>query len=95
MNTIEDRITAGQLARDVLDNPEFQAAFAEIEQEITEQWKQSPARDAEGREKLHQYLLVLQKVKSHLNSRLETGKLALEEMKHRQSVREKITSWMR
>lgn len=90
MATLEERLYNGDRAREVLDNEQFQAAFAAIETEIIDQWKQAPARDREGREKLWAYLHLLQKVRTCLTQTLETGKLAKHELEHQRTVRERM-----
>lgn len=84
--TIEQRLYEGNRAKEVLENEVFQAVFADIEQEVTQSWMNSPARDVEGREKLWQYLTLLRKVKAHLTTTLETGKLAQIDLQHKQSL---------
>lgn len=79
----EQHIYNGDRAREVLENEQFQAAFSAIEQELIEQWTNSPARDADGREKLWSYLQMLRRVKSQLTTTLETGRLAKLEIAHR------------
>ena len=90
MATIEQRIYDGNRAKEVLENEAFNAAFADIEKEVIEQWKTSPARDEVGREKLWQYLMLLQKVKTHLVSTLETGKLTEFNLNQEKSMAEKM-----
>lgn len=85
MATIEQRRYDGDQARLVLENEAFTAALADIRQEITDQWKNSPARDHEGREKLWQLLKLADKLESNLRTMLETGKLAALELKEQQS----------
>ncbi len=86
--TLEQRLFLGDRAREVLENEAFIAAFEATEKEVIEQWTSSPARDAEGREKLWQYLMLLRKVKANLQSTLETGKLAQLELQHQQKMEE-------
>ncbi|MCH8622647.1 hypothetical protein [Undibacterium sp. TS12] len=93
MTTIEQRISEGSRAREVLENEAYQQAFSAIESEITEKWKNSPARDAEGREKLWMYLAMLKKFKNQLDTTLETGKLAQLDLEHRQSLMHRLKSW--
>ena len=90
MKTIEQRIYDANRAKEVLENEAFIAAFDNTEKEIIEQWTSSPARDAEGREKLHSYLMLLRKVKAHLTSSLDTGKLAEIDLQHKKSLAERI-----
>ena len=87
---LEQRIFEGDRAKEVLENEAFQAAFDAIEQEYTEAWKTSPARDAEGREKLWTYLMLLRKVKAHLQTTLETGKLAALDMDRKRTIAERL-----
>lgn len=90
MKTIEQRIYDANRAKEVLENEAFIAAFEDTEKEIIEQWTNSPARDAEGREKLHTYLMLLRKVKTHLTYSLDTGKLAKIELDHKNSLLDRI-----
>ena len=92
--TLEQRLFAGDQAKLVLENEAFVAAFDAVEEEVTRQWKSSPARDQDGREKLWQYLMMLHKVKAHLTTTLDTGRLAQIELQHRQTLREKAGGWL-
>lgn len=89
MATIEQRIYDANRAKEVLENEAFQAAFADIENQITQQWIESPARDTEGREKLWTSLKLLQKLKASLEGNLETGKLAELELTHKRNLVER------
>lgn len=71
---------AEQLARaahaaDALANPLVAEALGAWEQEITEAWKQSPLRDAEGREKLRLMLEAAKVFRQHLQTTIETGRI--------------------
>ena len=87
---ITERIYNGDRANEVLDNEAFTAAFVDIEREILDQWKQSPARDQEGREKLWLMLSLLSKLKTTLESSISTGKLAKIELKHQRNLAERV-----
>lgn len=100
MATIEERIYAGDRAREVLENEAFAQVFTDIENEVTEEWKNSPARDEVAREKLWIYLAMLRKVKAHLESSLETGRLAKIDLEHKRSLADRaraglssLTGW--
>lgn len=88
--TLEQRLYNGDRAREVLENEAFVQALADIEAEIIDQWKQAPARDAEGRERLWTYLMLLQKVKTQLTQTLETGKLARLELEHQRTLKGRV-----
>lgn len=93
---IEQRIYSGARAREVLESEAFIEAFEAIEKDIAEKWKNSPARDAEGREKLWIYQHLLSQLKQQLVSTMETGKLAQMEVNHKKSLLERMTgmaSW--
>lgn len=94
MSTLEQRLYSGDRAREVLENEAYIAAFEAIEKEVIEQWTNSPARDVEGREKLWSYLHLLKKVQTHLQSTLETGKLAQLELQHQQTLADRARGWL-
>lgn len=94
MATIEQRIYDGNRAKEVIENEAFQQVFSDIEQELFKAWMDSPARDAEGREKIHQYLAMLKKVKTHLQSTLETGKLAQLDLEHKRTLAERAKDFL-
>jgi hypothetical protein len=93
MKTIEQRLFEGSRAQEVLENETFIAAFDAIENEVLEQWKNSPARDRAGRESLWTYLMLLMRVKTHLQTTLATGRLAQIDMEHKQSMLDKAKEW--
>lgn len=72
----EQDILRGDEAVRLLSNPLLQEAFEVIRQEIHDTWQKSPARDAEGREKLWLMGQMLGRVETHLSSVVNTGKLA-------------------
>lgn len=72
----ELEIKRGHDATQLLAHPLLVDAFGAIESEILDKWQNSPARDAEGREKLWTMLHLLRRVKVHLESHVETGKVA-------------------
>lgn len=86
---ISERIYNADRARECLDNEAFQQAFKDIEQELTEQWKTSPARDPDGREKLWLMLKLLQKLQLCLTTSLDSGKLAAKELEYQESMAQK------
>lgn len=92
--TDEERLHRGARAREVLENEEFQAAFDTIEQELTQAWKTSPQRDAEGRERLFLALTMMSKVKGSIVQTMETGKLALAELQHKKTLAEHARAWV-
>lgn len=86
MATFEERIYDGNRARECLENEQFNWAFESIEQELTNAWRTSPARDVEAREKIFLSLQLLTKLKAALQGSLETGKLAEADKIYQQSL---------
>ena len=72
----EDEIRRAEQARYLLDHDLMKAAFAEVGDEIARQWRESPARDTEGRERLYLMLRLLDRVRDTLQGHVETGKVA-------------------
>lgn len=92
--SLEENLHRGDRAKEILENEEFTAALQAIEDEVITQWKNSPARDAEGRERLWTYLMMVQKFKAQLTQTLETGKLAKLELQHKQTMAERASGWL-
>lgn len=92
MATLEKRIYDADQARMVLENPAFARAMADIKQELTEQWMQSPARDEGGREKLWLMVKMADKLELALRASLESGQLAKLEMQHQQTLMQRARS---
>lgn len=83
-DTLEQRIYDGDQARLVLENPAFAQAFADMKQEITDQWAKSPIRDADGRERLFLMLQLTNKLQLMLESSMSDGKMAKHHLDHEQ-----------
>lgn len=72
----EHEILRGQDAEQLLAHPLLVEAFELIEEELSNQWQNSPARDQEGREKLWLTLRLLKRLQVQLRSVVETGQFA-------------------
>ena len=97
---LTDRVGTGLDADGVLTSAAFALAFEQIETELTEAWKRSPARDQDGREKIHLALNLLLKVRTKLESMVQDGNLAqkrLEELNRPKSsferLKDSMSSW--
>lgn len=73
---LEADIQRGVKAQQLLNEPLLIEAFAALQQECTDKWQNSPARDAEGREKLFLMLQASLRVQRHLTSLIESGQMA-------------------
>lgn len=63
-------------ARLLLETPLLVEAFEETRKEYLAAWEKTPVRDHEGREKLWLMVRTLDKVRGHLLTVMEGGKLA-------------------
>jgi hypothetical protein len=93
MATLEKRIYDGDRAREVLENEAFSQAIADIKQEYTNAWMNSPTRDVEGREKLYLLLKLADKLEATLAAALTDGKMARIDLEHQaeQLARDRAT----
>jgi len=90
--TPEEEIERAKQAEHLLSHPLIKEAFQTIEHEVIERWKQSPAKDADGREKLWLTLKLLHRVRTHLESVVSSGKLAQMKLRDRLKSRGR-TPW--
>ena len=76
MDRTEREIQRGERAAQLLQDELIVEALETIEREYTEQGKNSPVRDVEGREKLFLMVKTAKKFRAELESVMETGQLA-------------------
>lgn len=76
MDRTELEIQRGERAALLLQDELLVETLERIDTEYTEQWKNTPARDVEGREKLWLMVKTVQKFRTELETVLSTGKLA-------------------
>jgi hypothetical protein len=86
MSTLEQRLYLGDRAKEVIENEVFIDAFTQIQNEVIEQWTNSPARDAEGRERLWTYLQMLKRLQAQLQQTMESGQLARIDLEHKRTL---------
>ena len=92
MSSLEQRLAEGNRAKQILEDDVYTGAFDAIKAKVIEEWTSSPARDAEGRERLWTYLQLLNKLQATLQTTMETGKLAALELQHKQTAADRIKS---
>lgn len=69
-------IARGHSAARLLGDPLIAEAFDLIRAEYISAWEAAPVRDVEGRERIWAHLQALGKVKAHLETVVNTGKMA-------------------
>jgi hypothetical protein len=77
---LQKQISRGQQAKDLLENPLLQDSLKAIRNKLDNEWKNSPLRDVEGREKIFFLVKAIDELEAMLISELETGKLASEQL---------------
>lgn len=92
--TPEREIYLANRANEVLENEAYLDAFGAIKTEIETQWRTSPARDTDGREKLWVMLGLLTKLQATLETTMQSGKLAAADLHHTQTRLQKMQSWL-
>lgn len=72
----EDAIRRADRAQALLDDEVLGGAFSAIEAHWLSEWRNSPARDKEGREGLFVMLRALDALRGELRAYVENGKVA-------------------
>lgn len=72
----QEIINRGKAAYRITSDPVYLAAWKACMDDIYKQWVESPSRDVEGRERLHQELEVLTRLKGKFTEFINEGKLA-------------------
>lgn len=80
---LDEELNRGRQAADIINHPLYAEAFDKLERELMDAWKQSPARDAAGRESLWLSVKILHQSRAHLTSLIETGQMAEIELSRR------------
>ena len=70
----------GARAARLLDDELLKEAFETLERDYVKAWRETAARDTDARERLWQAVQVVAKVRDHLVSVVNSGKLAQREM---------------
>ena len=81
--TPEEEIRRAGRAREILDNEMFKEAVAAIEEAIRNARLNSTVKDVEFREKLYAQELALTSIVRNLQTFMESGQLAEEELRRR------------
>lgn len=78
---LQKQVSRGQQAKELLENPLLQDSLKAIRNKLDTEWKSSPLRDVEGREKIFFLVKAIDELEAMLISEMETGKLASEQLK--------------
>lgn len=89
----QTRIIRGRQAAELMEHPLLTEAFDVITQRIKEEWERSPARDAEGREKLWLMNKLLMNLKQHIAQMATTGDLTKLNIQQKESWLKKLSDW--
>ena len=76
MNDLRHDIRRGERARELLDEPLLREALEAIEAQCFEDWRTTSPRDIDSRERLWLMLQLGRRFRQHLESHIESGRLA-------------------
>ena len=71
---LNKQISRGQKAKELLEEPLLQDSLKAIRNKLDTEWKNSPLRDVEGREKIFFLVKAIDELEAMLISEMETGK---------------------
>jgi hypothetical protein len=77
---LQKQVNRAQRATSLLDNELLNEAFKALEQSYIDFWRQTKVEDQIGREKAFLAINVVGKVRDHLSSVIQNGKLAQAEL---------------
>lgn len=78
--TKEQEVERGRQAAAILENPAFKEAVDALEKTYTDDWRNTPAADAQGRERLYVALQVSRDFMGHLVSMVASGKISAQQL---------------
>jgi hypothetical protein len=90
--SLESEIERAHRAGLLLDNEIFKESLDLIQKNIIAEWQNSKSHDKEGREDCYRQLKSLNEIKRHIESVLNTGKMA-QKQKEEQSKLEQFKNW--
>lgn len=80
-------------AEGLLNSELLNEAFASLESSYVEMWKSSKVEDANAREKLFLAINIIGKVKQHLQTIVNDGKLAAHQLRELAQAAERSKAW--
>ena len=87
---LRSEATRGMEANDLLSNTLLVEAFTVLDERLTVEWANSPARDTEGRERLWMMHKLLLSLRGHISEIAQTGKLASIQLEQERTLAQKI-----
>lgn len=88
-----EELENGRLAKEVLENPVFQAAWSQIQTEIVTKWQDE--KDEEQREWLWSLRQASKRLESLLRTTMETGQMRAQQLELQRSRLERAGSAFR
>jgi hypothetical protein len=76
MNDLQQVLRRAERARELLDEPLLREALEAIEAQCFEDWRTTTPRDVDSRERLWLMLQLGRRFRQHLESHIESGRLA-------------------
>jgi hypothetical protein len=85
--------TRGMRANELMSDEIMVEAFTLLDQRLTNEWANSPARDTDGRERLWMMLKLLKSVEGHLKEVATTGKMASLKLEQERTLMQRAKQW--
>jgi hypothetical protein len=89
IDTTQADVRRGERAAALMGDDLLTEAFATLEREYVEAWRLTAARDTDARERLWQAVQIVGKVRQHLSTVLDRGKLSAKELEIINAERER------
>lgn len=93
--TPEEALRRAEKARQIIEDPFVQEVLGTMEREVMEAWMACPVRDVEGRETLWRIAVTTRKFRDMLRGTAESGKLAAQQIRERQTFAERAAAVFR
>lgn len=93
--TPEEALRRANRAGQLFNDPLLQETLDFMEKEVMEAWIACPVRDAEGREELYRLIKTTRKFRDLLRGTMESGKMAAEEIRRKESVLERAKNGLK
>lgn len=91
----EQIMQRAERARQLLEDPMISEALNLIEREIVDMWAACPVRDVDARESLWRLYATAQKFRGILHGTMESGRIAADNIRGKQSLTQRMLNSVR
>jgi len=95
---LRSEASRGTRANELLSDELMVEAFTLLDERLTYEWANSPARDTEGRERIWMMQKLLQNLRGHIAEVAQTGKLAAIQLEQERTIaqrlKDQVNEWL-